>query len=400
MTAGSFRATAVPIAAATFATMLGFGMMVPALPLLTAENGRSAVASGLLMGAFGFARLLSNLPAGVLVDRVGLRTAALLGLGVLFAGSLLAIAPLGFHVLMAAIAIQGAGSALFSTAAMTALVMKAGPERRGAAMSWFQSSLLLAFAVGPLVGGLLVGPLGAHVPFMAQAVLAVAAVAAVRLLPAAAPAPATSGPGQPVAAPASSLIGPALVAGAVMGFAAFFARIGAGWTVIPNVGLTTLGLTPGMIGAIVGVGTAANLAVMPLSAAGIDRWGAGRTLAAATVATLVSLVGMAIAPTVAMLWVGAALLMAATGTMIPAAGAVALRGVDRRHTGRAMGLFRTGTDLGMSLGPVAVPGIAAALALDTASGFIVAAAAVVVASAIALTIGATGRLPVTADRAA
>ncbi|WP_075215225.1 MFS transporter [Mongoliimonas terrestris] len=400
MTADTFRATAVPIAAATFATMLGFGMMVPALPLLTAENGRSAVASGLLMGAFGFARLLSNLPAGVLVDRVGLRTAALVGLGVLFAGSLLAIAPLGFEVLMVAIAIQGAGSALFSTAAMTALILKAGPERRGAAMSWFQSSLLLAFAVGPLVGGLLVGPLGAHVPFMAQAVLAVAAVTAVRLLPAAPPSTVGTGAPRPADAPSASLIGPALVAGALMGFAAFFARIGAGWTVIPDVGLNSLDLTPGMIGAIVGVGTAANLAVMPLSAAGIDRWGAGRTLAAATLATLVSLAAMALAPTVAMLWIGAALLMAATGTMIPAAGAVALRGVDRRHTGRAMGLFRTGNDVGMSLGPVAVPGIAAALALDPPSGFTVAAAAVIVAGAIALAVGSTARTTLAENRAA
>ncbi|WP_181706625.1 MFS transporter [Chthonobacter rhizosphaerae] len=398
MTAGSFRATAVPIAGATFATMLGFGMMVPALPLLTAENGKGALASGLLMGAFGFARLLSNVPAGVLVDRVGLRAAAGIGLLVLLAGSLLAIAPLGFAVLMAALALQGAGSALFSTAAMTALILKAGPDRRGAAMSWFQSSLLLAFAVGPLVGGFLTGPFGAHVPFMAQAILAVAALAVVRLLPAA---PATK-PERASAGVAERLVAPMLLGGAVMGCAAFVARIGAGWTVIPNVGLADLALSPETIGAMVGIGTAANLAVMPLSALGIDRWGAGRTLAAASAATFATLVLMALAPTVPVFWVGTALLMATTGTMIPAAGAVALRGVDRRHTGRAMGLFRTGTDLGMSLGPVAVPGLTAALMLPPAAGFSVAAGAVALAAVIALGLDAARRRApdALADRAA
>ena len=260
MDRSSFLPTALPIAAATFATMLGMGMMVPALPHLTADSG-GAVAAGALVSAFGVARLAVNLPAGAFADRYGIAPTAVLGLLVLVAGSLVGYGLPGFWPLAAALALQGAGAAVFSTAAMTALVLAAGPERRGAAMSWFQGALLLAMGIGPVVGGLVVDRAGAVAPFLIEAVLGVAALAAVRVLPrAAAPA---AGPGTPVAV---SLLSAALAAGAAMGFAAFFARVGGAWNVVPAVALHDHGLSSSHLGWIVGAATLANFAVMPFAA--------------------------------------------------------------------------------------------------------------------------------------
>ena len=52
-----FKATAIPVSAATLMSMIGVGMMVPALPHLAAEAGSTGVAAGALIGGYGLARL-------------------------------------------------------------------------------------------------------------------------------------------------------------------------------------------------------------------------------------------------------------------------------------------------------------------------------------------------------
>src|ERR1700748_748373 len=52
---------------------LGFGAMVPALPLYASSFGVSASAIGLAVAAYGLARFLAVLPGGQLADRWGRR---------------------------------------------------------------------------------------------------------------------------------------------------------------------------------------------------------------------------------------------------------------------------------------------------------------------------------------
>src|SRR6201994_3250814 len=52
---------------------LGFGAMVPSLPLYASSYGVSASAIGLAVAAYGLARFLAVLPGGQLADRWGRR---------------------------------------------------------------------------------------------------------------------------------------------------------------------------------------------------------------------------------------------------------------------------------------------------------------------------------------
>ena len=58
---------------------LGFGAIVPALPIYAQSFGVSASAIGLAVGIYGLARFLAAAPAGAVADRYGRRMALTIG---------------------------------------------------------------------------------------------------------------------------------------------------------------------------------------------------------------------------------------------------------------------------------------------------------------------------------
>lgn len=375
-----FKATAIPVSAATLMSMLGVGMMVPALPHLAAESGSSGVAAGALIGAYGLARLIFNTPSGFVIDKLGIAKSAVIGLLALAAVSIGGFFAKSFVALFLIMALLGGASSLFSTAAMTALVLKAGPKGRGRAMAWFQTSLLLGFAIGPVIGGQLVDHVNAHAPFPTQAVIALLALLAVRAMPKAQPAARHAG------APSTglgSLIGTALIVGGLGGFAAFFSRFGVAWNLVPLAALQEFHLSTSELGWLIGAGTVANIVVTPFLGRLVDGWGAKPTFVTASLLNLAGMLALFAAPSVPMLWISTAVVMLATGVMLPAAGAIALNKAKPQMMGRMMGMYRTVAESGMALGPVVVPAVTAAGKLPVLYGLLTCATVTVVALAAA-----------------
>ncbi|MBC2664923.1 MFS transporter [Novosphingobium flavum] len=384
----SFRAAAIPIAGATFLSMVGVGMLVPALPELARGAPDPALAAGSLIGAYGFSRLLFNAPSGLALDRIGIARAANVGLLLLAANSALGYFSAHYVVLLAVMAIQGAASSLFSTAAMTALVLKAGPAARGRAMAWFQSSLLLGFATGPVIGGQVVDRFDPHLPFLLQVGIALLAMLAVRAMPGGTGKPGQGKPqGGPGGAPAASVWKTTLVLGGLAGFAAFATRFGIAWNLVPVEARGPLQLSNGELGWIIGLGTLANLAVTPFLGKLIDGYGARPTYAVAAVLSVAAMVLLLTVPSRAVLWLATALILLATGVMIPAAAALALTGAEPRRMGQLMGIYRTMAESGMAIGPVALPAFTAALGLPVVSGLLPCIALTALAACIVLVIG-------------
>src|SRR5688572_18764029 len=58
---------------------LGFGLIVPAVPLYAERFGVSKTAIGLTIAVYGLARFLVNVPAGSLADRRGRRAVLAVG---------------------------------------------------------------------------------------------------------------------------------------------------------------------------------------------------------------------------------------------------------------------------------------------------------------------------------
>lgn len=379
-----FKATAIPVSAATLMSMLGVGMMIPALPHLAAQTGSTGVAAGALIGGYGLSRLLFNALSGILTDRIGVARSAVIGLLLLAAVSAFGFFATSFTALLMVMATQGAASSVFSTAAMTALVLKAGPQGRGRALAWFQTALLLALAIGPVIGGELVERFGAHAPFPTQGAIALLALFAVRAMPKAPPAARNS------AAPSSglgALIGPALIIGGIGGFAAFFCRFGVAWNLVPLAALQEFHLSTSELGWIIGAGTLANLIVMPVLGRLVDGWGAKPTFITAGALNIAGMLALFAAPSIAMLWISTAIVMLATGVMLPAAGALALSNATPQVMGRTMGLYRTVGESGMALGPVVVPAVTAAGGLPILSGLLTCAVVTAIAIVAAFMLG-------------
>ncbi len=173
----------IVLCSATFLVMAGQGVVSPILPLYASDFGVSATMVGLTLTVFAFARLILNVPAGLIADRYGRRV-------LLVGGPLLtAVGMFGsgqadtIWVLLAWRFVAGAGSAFYMSGAMTYLIDIAPPEKRTRYVATNQWALSVGVALGPGVGGMIADAYNLSTPFTVVAVLAVltAIYAAIRL---------------------------------------------------------------------------------------------------------------------------------------------------------------------------------------------------------------------------
>lgn len=150
--------------------LIGFGIVMPALPFWAREFGADATTLGLLMSAYAAAQFVFAPLWGRLSDRVG-RRPVLLGTIAGTAAALLAVglAPTLAWLFAARIA-AGAFAANVSVAAAYISDVTA-PAERTRWMGLLGASFGIGFVLGPAIGGLL-EPFGHAVPMLVAAGLA------------------------------------------------------------------------------------------------------------------------------------------------------------------------------------------------------------------------------------
>lgn len=147
-----------------FFVMLGFGVVVPVLPVYVRSFGVGYFEIGLVVSAFAVMRLVANPFVGKLIDLTGERIILAIGIGIVaLSSALVGLADSYLQVLLLRGA-GGIGSAMFSVAAMTLLLASTSPETRGRAVGFYQGGFLIGGMAGPAVGGLLAG-ISLHAPF-------------------------------------------------------------------------------------------------------------------------------------------------------------------------------------------------------------------------------------------
>ncbi|MFN2489960.1 MAG: MFS transporter [Actinomycetota bacterium] len=144
---------------------LGFGMLIPVLPLYAEDFGVGLAAIGLVQTVFGFTRFSFGLVGGLAVDRFGERASTIAGLLIVSASSYAAGFATSFPQLVAARGFGGAGSALFIAGLMNRIIRIIEPEAMSRATGSFRSSFLVGIAVGPALGGVLSARFGLQAPF-------------------------------------------------------------------------------------------------------------------------------------------------------------------------------------------------------------------------------------------
>src|SRR5215216_3817901 len=141
----------------------------PALPAIQKSLALSATSAGLVFSVFFAGRLVSNLPAAWLVERVGPKWTAVAGSVALLLGSGLAATAASQATLLPARGIQGVGVALLATAGLLS-VLRALPGG-GAAMTAFNLSTGGGGSAGLLTGGYLTAQFGWRAVFWLSTVV-------------------------------------------------------------------------------------------------------------------------------------------------------------------------------------------------------------------------------------
>jgi MFS family permease len=160
-------------------------LITVALPSVAHGLHISTSSTSVLLSAYFAAYALLLIPGGELVDRLGARRVALVGLALFAVGAAAGALAGSFIELLVARVIQGAGAGLVSPAALVGAVSGFPPERRGRALGIWGASAGMANLLGPLLGGVLTVALGWRADWWALVPLTIAAgVAIAGLMPA------------------------------------------------------------------------------------------------------------------------------------------------------------------------------------------------------------------------
>jgi DHA1 family multidrug resistance protein-like MFS transporter len=284
----------LPLFVAEFIVWIGFGALLPVLPLYFLDQGVDLATLGLVVAAWPAARLVGEPAFGWLADRTA-RVPLMVG-GLVFSGIFLA-APLVVHGALAFVvmrALAGLATAAYDPAARGFIIDAMPAEKQGEAFGWYGSFQMSGLFVGPAIGGfgaLWFGGIGFGLVFggVTSLLAAVAVGLTVREGPRRGVAPAVGGldpatPGR--AAPGSSptpvaiatgpaqptgLINRLLIAAIVLNASGNFG--GGTYDVIWSPYLTSLGGSPGLVGLTFSMFSIPVLVLGPIVGRLVDRRG-------------------------------------------------------------------------------------------------------------------------------
>ena len=152
--------------AISFTVAIGFGMVIPVLPLYAKSFGVGLAAIGLVQLVFGTTRFGFGLVGGLMVDRFGERASTVAGLLIVAASSFAAGLSTNFPQFVLARGFGGAGSALFINGLMNRIIRTIEPAAMGRATGVFRSSFLVGIGAGPALGGLVAEHFGLAAPLL------------------------------------------------------------------------------------------------------------------------------------------------------------------------------------------------------------------------------------------
>lgn len=338
------------VLAACLINAAGINLVWSILALYADSLGASTTVVGAILAGFSATRLVANVPTGHLTGRFGHRRVMAAGLVVLAAGSLAPLTSPTLVVLAVAVAVQGFGSAVFTTSALVAIAALSTADTRVRDMANFQGAQGVGLSVGPALGGLIAAWWGYEAAFVGQAAMAVVALAAVlRIETAQAAGPLRHAGGPPRHTPVRL----AAIAGlGLMAFFAFGVRIAAVWILMPLLAQTRLGAGSGTAGLLLTAGAVATLTMLPVVSRAARAVGRGPIIAASTLVALAGLGTMAAAGSLAAMFAAAILMGISSALAMPTLSAYAVDMAAPGRLGQAMGMFRTATDLAIVVGPV------------------------------------------------
>jgi MFS family permease len=329
-------------------------MRAPLLPEIGRDLEVGAADLAFLTTAFAIGRLVMDLPAGRVADRLPPRWAlAGSGLGVAVSAAVLGSAQT-LALALAGMFFLGAASSLTNTTGMTVFATSAPAARRGAAMAAFSMALMTGQTLGPGVGGLVAGLGGWRLAQAVAAALGIGVMVVCLLAPAGRrPAAETRRDDEVDAAAGLTRVQAAALA--AVPFAVFFTMGALPQTLIPVIGSDELALSASAIGLALAAGGAVRFAGSAVAGAVSDRVSRKAALIPSLLVMAGAVAVLAAPPTLGT-WLLAIVLLSIASSGIAVAATIIADNVPAATVGRKLGTFRFTGDFGLLAGP-AVTGL-------------------------------------------
>ena len=338
---------------------LGFGALIPVLPLYAQAFGVPASAIGTTIAVYGLARMISALPAGRLADLLGRRQSMAIGGLVCTLGNLWCALAGSFPEFVMARFVAGVGAGWVQAAGIIVLADISTPAQRGRMMSIYQGAFLFSVGIGPFPGGILAQQFGLAAPFAAYAIACgVAGVLAWFVVP---ETRTFSAKGGPAATPSTvpfmtqmrilmSNVGYAMVC--LVGLVNAVVRTGGLFNVVPLLAASKLGLGPGQIGSLMALGSLLGLAASYPAGVLADRIGRKPIIVPSALLTAVAFVVYCWAPSLTWFGIACALWGVAVAVNGAAPAAYAADNAQPGMNAAAMSGYRMVSDVGYVIGPI------------------------------------------------
>ncbi|HET9882159.1 MAG TPA: MFS transporter [Candidatus Binatia bacterium] len=153
-----------------------WSMLVPSIPVMATHFGISPGTAAQVVTALAFGRLAGMPISGVVLDRLGTRTALVAGPGLACAVALLAAIVPWFSIILLLLFVLGIAESIWVIAREVAGIDLALPNQRGRVLSGFHGVNYMGLALGPLAGGLLAETSGFRGAFIVYAACAAISV--------------------------------------------------------------------------------------------------------------------------------------------------------------------------------------------------------------------------------
>jgi MFS family permease len=353
------------------ALLLAFsqGLLIPVLPLYAKSFDVSYGLIGLVSAGTGIGALLSDIPSGMLVRRLGHKGAMLLGVGCTALSTVAMFWATSVPEVVAYRLLTGFGQSLYSVARHAYIAGAVRISGRGRAISLLGGLFRIGRFAGPMIGGTVAKAYGLRLPFLivgtAYAAAFIVLAAFVRAAKGTPRATLPSPSGGHLLSAVKARMGALASAGAGQ----FFAQmIRAGRTIIiPLYASDVIGLDVQAIGLVLSFSSAVDMSLFYPAGLIMDRLGRKYAIVPSFV---IQALGMSLVPLAGSfggLLLAASLIGFGNGF---SAGSMMTLGADlapQEGRGEFLGVWRLIGDAGSSGGPLVVGGVADLVALPTAA---------------------------------
>ena len=357
------------LVAASFFVAVGFGIVMPAIPIFAKSFGVNNAAIGLMVSAFAITRFCSGLISGSLVDRFGERAVFSSGVFMVALFTFLAGLAQNYHQLLIFRAAGGLGSSMFSVAAGSVIMRSVDDNHRGRAQSVYQGAFLLGGIAGPAIGGLL-SAISLRAPFFVYSILLLCSgiVAFFFLKGDKIGVDAVSGSSDESTTVAEALRMKPYVIALVLTFISTWVTFGLRASILPIFVTEDLKSTTAVVG--YGLAISAVMQGIFLLRAGRFSDTKGRK-ASAVIGANVVFVGVVLLTFSTHVWMfmAAMIIMGLGSSFITTTPASIVGDVIKGKGGKVIGIFQMAGDAGMMIGPVVIGAISDVYSYRIAFGF-------------------------------